>query len=152
MGAQQFELVTEWRFDAPRDRVWALLQAVEAWPDWWPAVKRVELIRPGDGQGLGAIRRLTWRTALPYSLSFEIETVRVDPLVQIDGRAFGELDGFGRWSLCEDGGVTRVRYDWRVEVTKPWMRLLAPVLRPAFAWNHGVVMEQGRVGLLRRLA
>ena len=45
-----------------------------------------------------------------------------------------------------------MRYDWIVEVTKPWMRLSAPLLRPVFAWNHGKVMGWGYQGLTRKLA
>ncbi len=43
-------------------------------------------------------------------------------------------------------------YDWIVEVTRPWMRLAAPMLRPMFTWNHGVVMSWGYQGLTRKLA
>ena len=39
-----------------------------------------------------------------------------------------------------------------VEVTKPWQRALAPLLRPVFAWNHNTVMGWGQGGLARRLA
>jgi len=152
MGAQSFDLVTDWRVEAPVERVWAILQAPEDWPRWWPMVKSVTLLRPGDAQGLGAVRRLHWATALPYSLAFDVETVRVEPMTLIEGRASGELDGVGVWSLTPDGRGTRVRYDWRVAVTKPWMRALAPLLRPMFAWNHGVVMASGLKGLKARLA
>jgi hypothetical protein len=31
------------------------------------------------------------------------------------------------------------------------MNLLAPIARPAFAWNHDYVMEHGREGLLKLL-
>ncbi len=152
MPAQSFELTTEWRLDAPIQRVWAALQAVEDWPKWWPMVRRVYLIKIGDASGLGAVRRLEWATALPYSLAFEVETVRVEPMTVIEGRARGELEGVGLWTLTKDGGGTRVRYDWRVDVTQPWMRVMAPMLRPMFAWNHRVVMDSGFKGLKALLA
>ena len=38
-----------------------------------------------------------------------------------------------------------------VEVTKPWQRRFAPVLRPMFTWNHNVVMGWGEDGLARKL-
>ena len=152
MRAPTFDLVTDWRLDAPVERVWAALEAVEEWPKWWPMVRRVSLIEPGDEQGLGMIRRLEWATALPYSLAFEVETVRVEPMTVIEGRAQGELDGLGRWTLTPDGTGTRVRYDWQVAVTKSWMRAMAPLLRPAFAWNHRVVMDSGFKGLRALLA
>jgi hypothetical protein len=62
----------------------------------------------------------------------------------IEGRADGELTGtqFG----------THVRYHRIVEVTKPWMRVIAPVARPLFVWNHDEVMDRGCQDLKRRLA
>ena len=151
MASQQFNLVSEWRLAAPVDRVWAELMRPDDWPQWWRAVKRVETLAEGDARGVGAIRRLTWGSALPYELTFEMRATRVEPMTVIEGRASGELDGTGRWTLTPDGNGTLVRYDWQIEVTKPWMRTLAPLLRPAFAWNHNVVMGWGYQGLRRRL-
>ena len=53
--------------------------------------------------------------------------------------------------LAPDGDATTVRYDWHVELGKPWMRTFAPVLRPIFAWNHNVLMGWGEADLRRRL-
>ena len=152
MSSSSFHLVTEWRLDAPVERVWALLTAVDDWPSWWRAVKRVELLEPGDENGVGARRRMTWKTALPYSLSFEMRSTRAEPMTRLEGRASGELDGVGLWTLRAEGAGTHVRYDWTIEVTKPWMRLSAPLLRPIFAWNHNVVMAWGDDDIRRRLA
>ena len=151
MGASEFHLVTEWSFAVPRESVWAELSKPEDWPSWWRAVKRVELLEPGDANGVGALRRMTWRTALPYSLSFDIRTVRVEPMSVIEGRAEGELRGVGIWTITADGVHTNARYDWKVEVTRPWMRFVAPLARPVFAWNHYVVMKWGARDLAQRL-
>jgi Homeodomain-like domain len=37
---------------------------IENWPQWWRAVKRVELLQAGDADGLGAAHRMTWKTEL----------------------------------------------------------------------------------------
>lgn len=151
MSTRQFNLVTEWDVKAPLESVWAELTRPEDWPQWWRAVKRVELLRTGDAAGIGAQRRMTWGTALPYSLAFDMVATRVEPMTLIEGRASGELTGLGRWTLRPEAKGTYVRYDWQVELTKPWMRALAPLLRPAFTWNHRVVMGWGYEGLCRRL-
>lgn len=150
--ASRYAFVTEWLLPAGPDRVWGELMAPEEWPTWWRGVERVELLRNGDPLGVGAIRRYTWRSRLPYRLSFDMETTRVDPGQLLEGRATGELAGRGCWRLWGEDGATRVRYEWEVQVAKAWMRLLDPVARPLFAWNHDVVMEWGRQGLVRRLA
>jgi uncharacterized protein YndB with AHSA1/START domain len=151
MAATRFELVSEWRFDTPVERIWAELITPEAWPQWWRAVKKVEAVSPGDSRGVGAVRRFTWGSALPYTLSFSTTATRIEPMTLIEGRAHGELDGFGRWTLRPEGQGTYVRYDWLVDVTKPWQVALAPLLRPAFAWNHNVVMGWGYEDLKTRL-
>jgi hypothetical protein len=114
--------------------------------------ERIENLAAGDENGIGAVRRITWRTALPYKLSFAMRVTRIEPKTLIEGRAEGELAGIGRWTITPAGARTQVRYDWIVGVTKPWMRLAAPLLRPVFAWNHGVVMHWGYEGLTRKLA
>ncbi len=152
MAATRFELVSEWRFATPVERIWAELVKPEAWPQWWRAVKQVDLISDGDRDGIGAVRRFTWGTALPYTLSFNTTATRIEPMRLLEATAHGELDGLGRWTLTAEGDSTRVRYDWLVDVTKPWQVALAPILRPVFAWNHNVVMGWGYDDLKTRLA
>jgi Polyketide cyclase / dehydrase and lipid transport len=151
MSATEFHLTTHWTLDAPFEAVWQALMAPEEWPSWWPAVVRVERLQDGDANGIGAIRRMTWRTALPYTLTFSMRTTHGEPMRLIERRAEGELDGVGRWTLALQGARTQVRYDWIVEVTRPSMRLAAPMLRAIFTWNHGVVMRWGNEGLTREL-
>jgi len=152
MTTTQFVLVTDWHFDAPIERVWALIENVEDWPSWWRAVRKVEMLTAGDADGIGTVRRLSWATALPYTIAFDVKLVRIEPGRLSEGRASGDLDGTGIWTLREEAGGTHVRYDWRVDVAKPWMRLFAPLLRPVFAWNHNVVMRWGEEGARRLLA
>ena len=151
MTTRQFKLVSEWHVRAPVEKVWHEIARPDDWPQWWRAVKRVEILREGDARGVGTERRMTWGTALPYSLAFDMRATRVEPMSVIEGVASGELTGLGRWTLKPEAGGALVRYDWEVELAKPWMRWLAPVLRPAFTWNHHVVMAWGYAGLCRRL-
>lgn len=151
MSVTAFELVSYWRIAAPLDRVWAEIVDVDAWPSWWRAVRKVERLRDGDIEGIGAVRRITWATALPYTITFDVESTRSEPMYQLEGRATGELNGVGVWTLTSDGDIITVRYDWRVDLGKAWMRAFAPILRPAFAWNHNVLMGWGEADLKTRL-
>jgi carbon monoxide dehydrogenase subunit G len=148
----RYEFTTEWMIPAPPDRVWTELMDPERWPQWWPGVVRVETMRDGEPNGVGAVRRYTFRSRLPYRLTFTMETTRIERHQLIEGRASGELKGHGCWRLYPAGGGTRVLYDWHVEITKPWMKRLDPIARRLFEWNHDVVMGWGRRGLLRRIA
>jgi uncharacterized protein YndB with AHSA1/START domain len=151
-STSRYRFVTEWTLDALIEAVWTELSHPEGWPSWWRGVVAVDLLEPGDGAGLGARRRLTFRSVLPYHLVFTMRTDRLERPALIEGRADGELRGIGRWCLRSTSAGTAVRYTWTVEAMKPWMRWLAPVGRPLFKWNHDVVMRWGLEGLRRRLA
>jgi Polyketide cyclase / dehydrase and lipid transport len=157
MTSQQFHIITDWSLKAPREKVWPVLMAAEQWPSWWRAVKSVERLADGDAAGVGAVHRMTWhsmlwRAVLPYSLTFDMHTTRIEPLTRIEGEAEGALSGSGRWDIWPDGTRTRVRYDWVVELMEPRLRFLGPLLRQAFIWNHEAIMGSGFSGLVTRLA
>jgi hypothetical protein len=147
-----YRFVTEWRLQAPVEAVWNEIFHPENWPEWWDSVKAVVALKQGDATGVGAVRRYTWKGALPYRLTFDMETTLVAPYSRLEGIASGELSGIGRWSFVRGGDSgTSVRYDWEVQTNKPWMRFLSFILRPAFEWNHDVVMQRGLDGLVARL-
>jgi hypothetical protein len=147
-----YSFVTRWRIDAPPEQVFEVIRNYAAWPRWWQSIAGAKQLRPGDPNGIGETVEFTFRTKLPYTLSFLMTTTSVNPPTELDGRAEGELAGTGRWRLSADGSGTRVTYYWDVSTTRWWMNLLAPVARPVFKWNHDQVMEDGRRGLERLLA
>jgi Polyketide cyclase / dehydrase and lipid transport len=151
MASDAFNLVSHWHLDLPVEPVWQALNHPEQWPGWWRAVKRVEAIAEGDATGLGAVRRFTWGTALPYQIDLELTVSRVETMRVLEARVRGELDGIGRWTIAPEGTRTHVRYDWEIVLTKPWQRACAPLLRPVFGWNHRVVMGWGYEGLCKHL-
>ncbi len=146
-----YKFVTIWRVKAPLEKVWNEIYHSEKWPEWWKGVEEVTELKKGDDVGVGSVRRYRWKSMLPYRLSFDMETVRVEPMSVMEGISRGELDGSGVWNISTDGEYTTARYDWEVETTKPWMNLIAPLARPLFRWNHNVVMKWGAEGLARRL-
>ncbi len=147
-----YQFITNWKFKAPLEQVWHEIKTMSRWPEWWSYVEKVELLKQGDADDIGSVRRITWKTALPYSLTFDSELVLMERFRRMEGRAFGELEGVGIWTFHEENGTTHVRYDWQVKTTKLWMNLLAPIAWPIFAWNHDKVMNAGFKGLETRLA
>ena len=146
-----YRLVSEWLLRAPIKAVWDELFHSERWPQWWYGLEHVEQLETGDADGIGSVRRFTWKGALPYRLVVDMRLTRTDPYRLLESRATGELEGNGRWVLSEQGGMTRARYEWDVETMKPWMNRLAPLFRPFFEWNHDVVMRGGERGLKKLL-
>jgi uncharacterized protein YndB with AHSA1/START domain len=149
--AADYAFLTTWLLECDRERVWEAIYAQEHWPEWWRGVESADELRPGDGDGVGAVSSMVWRSLLPYRVRFDVTTTRVERPHLMEGEAVGELTGTGRWRLYEDDGATAVLYEWRVATTRRWMNLLAPVARPVFEWNHDWVMARGGEGIARLL-
>jgi len=148
----EYAFLTTWLLESPRQPVWEALHDQERWPEWWRGVEEAEeLSRPPEGDDVGTVARMVWKSLLPYRVEFEVTTTRVEHPHLLEGHAVGELEGTGRWRLYEQAGVTAVLYEWNVRTTKPWMNLLAPLLRPTFEWNHDWVMARGGEGIAQLL-
>lgn len=92
-----------------------------------------------------------WRVEAPIERVYDlIQTVvdRAERPTRLGGTASGELAGRGDWTLEPDGEATRVRYDWVIRTTRPWMNVIArlPLARRLFEDNHDFVMERGLIG------
>lgn len=148
-----YSFVTLWRHHAPIDQVYDAIADSLSWPAWWSTVTKVEEVVNGDpATGVGNVRRYTFKGSLPYRLSFELTVTDADRPRRLAGRAAGELEGTGVWTLTQEpGGVTLTRYDWNVRTTRWWMNLVAPLARPIFKRNHDFVMRAGAKGLCARL-
>jgi uncharacterized protein YndB with AHSA1/START domain len=146
-----YSFLTTWLLESPREPVWDAIYDQERWPQWWRGVEAAEEIRPGGENGVGSVSRLVWKSLLPYRVEFEVTTTRVEKPFLMEADAVGELSGVGRWRFYEHDGVTAVLYEWNVATSKAWMNLMAPVLRPAFEWNHDWVMARGAEGISRLL-
>ena len=114
-------------------------------------MRGVELLDEGDPGRVGTRYRITWRSRVPYDLTFDFTVRRIEAPRLMEGDAVGELEGSGRWRLLEQDGVTAVLYEWNVRTTKRWMNAVAPVARPLFERNHDLVMRWGGEGLAQRL-
>jgi uncharacterized protein YndB with AHSA1/START domain len=144
----EYAFLTTWLLDSPREPVWEAIHDQEQWPSWWRGVEVAEEVsRPPGGEDVGTVSRMVWRSLLPYRVEFEVTTTRVERPTLLEGEARGELEGTGRWRFLEQDGVTAVLYEWRVATTRPWMNRMAPLLRPAFEWNHDWVMARGGEGV-----
>jgi carbon monoxide dehydrogenase subunit G len=149
--AADYHYASTWQLRAPIEQVWGAISDLEQLPAWYPAVKEVQTLAPGDDQGVGAQFRYVIKGRLPMRLAFEATIIRVDPPREAELRAEGELAGTGRWLLDQQGEITTARYLWDVRTTRPWMNLAAPIARPLFTWNSkGVMLEAGE-GLARFL-
>jgi hypothetical protein len=149
MEARVISLLSIWHIKAPLEDVYAAVRDLLRWPDWWPGVRAVALVKAGDGNGIDSVWHASWQGQLPWVYS-EC-TPRIERLVAIEGTARGDLEGIGRWHFSRQDAVSIVRCEWHVRSTRWWMNLIAPVARSMFIRNHARVMAQGGAGLARLL-
>lgn len=146
-----YSFLTTWCVDAPIEPVWELISSSERYPEWWKGVRSVTELESGGVNGVGTLSRFEWRSKLPYSLEFDLRVTRSQPPYLLEAQASGELEGAGVWRLYAGPIGTALVYSWDVSTTRSWMNRIAPLARPAFAWNHDYVMRQGAHGLATRL-
>lgn len=139
--------------DASPHEVWDVLARGELLPQWWRGVYlEAERLDPGDEPRVGARIRARARGFLPYRLNFIIEAVELVPDRLVVVKTTGDFDGRWRAELSPLANGTRADLTWEVTVERPILRLLAPLLRPAFAWNHRWTTPRGEAGLKAFLA
>lgn len=154
MPSNVFRFEERWEIpEGTPDEVWDVLSDAELLPLWWGDVYK-EVV-PLDGKGkrtVGSRARARARGFLPYELNFIIEAVELDPGRLVAVRTIGDFDGLWRAQLSPADGGTHVALTWQVTVLRPVLKLLAPLLRPAFAWNHRWTTPRGEAGLRRYLS
>jgi uncharacterized protein YndB with AHSA1/START domain len=148
-----YELTSHWRVPGTIGEVFDVLSDGPALPRWWPsAYTRVSEITPGDATGRGRTLAIVTRGALPYDLTWQFEILEAVRPTRIRLRASGDLQGFGEWTLRQEGPDVALVYLWRVRATKPWQQKLEWLLKPLFILNHNYVMRKGERGLKEELA
>lgn len=147
-----YVFITIWHIKAPVKDVWKAIFLSLEWPSWWKGVVCVKPIKVDtQHKGVGSIAEYTWKSVLPYTLTFQTVATKVIENKELEGKASGELEGIGLWTFSEKNGITTARYEWRVNMTQPLLKALSPILRPVFIWNHNQIMTQGEKGLRKLL-
>jgi hypothetical protein len=147
---RDYSFLTEWRVAGTVDEVKAVLGDDDwaAVTRWWPSVYlAMTQLEEGGAGGLGRVLDLYTKGWLPYTLRW---TLRVTEALSDSGYALeatGDLEGTGRWAFRQDGPEVVITYDWRIRATKPLLRRLSWLLRPAFAANHHWAMRRGEESL-----
>ena len=151
-----FVHISRWRLDCSASDAWGLLTNLAGWPQWWPQLSQVRILKKGTHTGLGAQADMHWVSPLGYRLKVHLLTTRcerdADGHGEIEAQVRGDVHGMGLW-VIEPVSAQQVdiTYRWEVMLHKPWMRLLAPLLRGVFSWNHFTVMQAGAKGMARQL-
>jgi hypothetical protein len=145
--SETYHFVTDWRFQAPLQKVWSVVLDIERYPGWWKNFRRVQVTQ-GDGKSVGSVIQCEVRGSLPYSLNYALEVINAEEYRRILLRSTGDLAGTGRWEFEEaERGTVDAVYYWDVATTKSILNLVAPLARGALARNHERVMANGYAAL-----
>jgi hypothetical protein len=146
MADSRYEFRSVWHLHAAPDDVYAVLERLPDYPQWWPQVRSVTAL------GNDAYE-LVCRASLPYDLGFTTkQSVRSATDRVLEATMSGDLEGFSRWTISSDGDGTSAQFDEVVIATKPLLRRLELIARPAFKANHSRMMRDGERGLSTYLA
>ena len=137
--------VDEWDVAAPPEAVFEAIADSRTYPDWWrPVYLEVEAAGPAN---VGSVARHHFKGRLPYHLHTRSEIVEIDPPTRVVADVDGDLRGRGTWTLTPTDEGTHVRFDWQVYADRKLLRVLTPVLRPVFRWNHNWAIARAMEGL-----
>ncbi len=141
--SRTFAFRDDWTVDAPPERVRAVLEDLEHYPDWWPEVRAVAKLGPDDAL-------VVCRSRLPYSLELRLHAVHRLPYL-LETSISGDLEGQVRYHLAPNGVGTRLRFEQDVVVVGGFLGLAARVARRLLVWNHDRMMASCVTGLRRTL-
>jgi quercetin dioxygenase-like cupin family protein len=140
-----YVFVDEWDVAAAIEEVHAVVGDAGTYPEWWrPTYLEV---RMEGTPGVGHVVHHRFRGPLPYQLRATTRTVRYEPPALVETTVDGDLRGTGTWTLAPTAAGTHVRFDWRVTADRRFLRVLTPVLKPVFRWNHNWAIARAREGL-----
>ncbi len=148
----EYSFTSRWVAPVPAAHCWALLEESLRTGEvpWWPAV-RVDPLP--DAPAVGRTVRLVVRSPWGYELHLSLTLTALTAPHLIAADSTGDLVGRGRLELNERGAAgSALTWTWEVTLTRTWMRIVSPLLRPAFVAAHTLVMRRGERGLRAAIA
>ena len=140
-----YVFVDEWEVDAPIEAVFDALADARTYPRWW---RSIYLSVEADGAPeVGRTSLHHFKGRLPYTLRLASTIIRLERPREIEADVEGDLSGRSRWTLTPTDGRVHVRWDWRVNADRTFLRVLTPLLRPLFRWNHNWAVARAMEGL-----
>ena len=141
----EYVFIDEWDVHAPAERIFMALADARTYPQWWtPTYRQVSADGPPE---VGRASDQRFKGKLPYTLSTVSTVVALDPPRSLEVEVHGDLRGHGTWTLTPTASGVHVRFDWHVHADRTLIRVLTPVLRPLFRWNHNVAIGDAIRGL-----
>src|SRR4051812_44995209 len=116
-------------------KVYAALSDFNLYPLWgYPGY----LYGRRDGElAVGCKGKLTVQGGLPYKINFDVELSKLLPDREIEVIVGGDVTGIKKWLINPmPGGGTELISDWRCNVNWAFLKVMTPLIKPVFRWNH----------------
>ena len=139
--------VDEWQVRAPLSAAFAVLSDLRTYAEWGGATYRS--CQTDGPPALGRVVQVCIKGPLPMQLRFAATITHLESPREIRMTASGDFDGDWHLRLEQEGDVVNVRSQWRLTPRRPPPRLLEPLLRPLFRWNHTSMINRANAGLQR---
>jgi hypothetical protein len=153
VGSNRYSFLSRWRVEGTPEEVFPIMADWTEMPRWWPSVVlRVDVLRPGDADGVGKLVQLCTHGWLPYVVRSQVEIVERTFPHRLRCRTGGELRGEATWTVRADGPFVDLVADWTVIAEKPLIKYLSFALGPLFAWNHNWAMRRGEESIRLEVA
>lgn len=142
-----FSFDQAWVFAVSPADLWAVLSQTDRFQVWWP------WLRTFDSEGLveGTTAQCVVRAPVPYSLSFQVAIVTVEPGLLVDTKVSGDLEGPARLEVAAHAHGAEARLSWDLELRDPLLRAGSRAARPVMEWGHNWIIDSG-VRQFRRVA
>jgi hypothetical protein len=148
-----YHFITHWRVESTTEEVSEILDDAADLARWWPSVYLdVQVLEPGDEQGVGKLVSLHTKGWLPYTLRWQFRVTESRRPRGFALEAVGDFEGRGVWTFEQDGPYVNITYDWKIGTNKRLLNALSFLLKPVFAANHRWAMARGEESLKLELA
>lgn len=138
-----------YRFALTPEELWAAIEQVDQFEQWWPWLEEFRL--EGDGLAEGSVLHGVVAPPLPYRMRIEVELTRCERPLVIDALVHGDLEGEAHLRVRADGAGAVVDAAWTVEMMQRPMRLASRIGHPLLQWGHDRVVEVTVAGFRRRV-
>jgi len=148
MTSNAYHFMTHWRVQSTVEEVFDILSEAQDLARWWPSVYLdVQVLNPGDENGVGKIVSLYTKGWLPYTLRWQFRVTEISKPSGFSLEAWGDFVGRGIWKFQQDGSSVNITYNWQICADKPLLNALSGLLKPLFSANHHWAMARGEESL-----
>jgi len=138
-GLYAIEYREVFRLVAPPEQLWAGMERVERFEEWWGWLRDLRL--EGPGLSAGSVLSGVISPPLPYRMRVRVVVQECIRPKVIGAAIHGDLEGEARLVFDPEGDGTRASVAWTIEMMQRSMRLAAVVAAPLLRWGHDRVVE-----------